>query len=325
MRALKNFIFYNNTVPLVLGVLFLGTTLTFAANEEAREAMVRSETTLTSVDNSYIVETTITDVTVSLRVLVVSENDTTYFVEYELGTIGIEDGVWQPLSKIRTLEVPKDSVVSYDLGLYVAEELDELHAFETRRLRDMQAKERAAGLSQKVVATEYAGLVGQFFDTEREVFPAYNPLIDPEVGIPLSREQEAAHEAVRRLLLEEEQRADQARTRPMQASEANSENQVAEEISVESEITNSLPVPTESGSTTNAQSEVATNTPVEVVIGESEPVDPPVTTVEPVEDAETLPADAVPAAAEPESSPEPAISDPTPAPVADVDNGAEAL
>jgi hypothetical protein len=202
MKDLKNFLIYNNTVPIILGVLFLGTTVTFAASPDAREAVVKSETSLASVDNSYLLQAAINDTTVEVNVVSVTENDIYYYVEYTLTTIEPQDGVWQPVTKTKTLEVRKDTIVGQDLGLYASEELGEVHAFEVRRLKEFQETQRNLGQTDKVVATEYSGLVGQFLDPVREVFPQYDPLISPDGGVPLTKEQEAAHREARKQLEE---------------------------------------------------------------------------------------------------------------------------
>jgi hypothetical protein len=213
MKALKQFIFYNNTIPIVLGVLFLGAGATFAASPEARDAVITAEVAVTTVDNSYLLETAITDDTVRITIGSVTENETDYFIEYQMTTIESRDGAWQPVTKTKTLVVTKESVVSRDLGLYAEEELAEVHAAEVRRLKQVQEVERQAGLTPKVVTTEYGGLVGQFFDPNQEVFPEYNPIIDPSIGIPLTSEQEKAHKAVRRLI-EEERKREESEAQP---------------------------------------------------------------------------------------------------------------
>ena len=209
MKKLAHFLKYNNTVPLVFGVLFLGAGATFAASPEAREAVMDSQTAITEVDNSYLLENTISDETITITIGSVTETATEYFIEYQMGTMEARDGVWQPTVRTKTLIVNKESVVGRDLGLYAEEELAEVHAAEMRLLKETQVAERRAGLTPKVVTTEYSGLVGQFFDPNQEVFPQYDPQIDPSVGIPLTREQEKAHEAVRRLIEEAKEKEQQ--------------------------------------------------------------------------------------------------------------------
>ena len=209
MKKFMHFLTYNNTVPLVFGVLFLGAGATFAAAPAAREAVLDSEVVVTEVDNSYLLETTINDSTVTITIGSVTENDEEYYIEYQLGTMEARDGVWQPVTRTKTLIVNKESVVGRDLGLYAEEEIAEVHAAEIRLLKETQASERRAGLTPKVVTTQYSGLVGQFFDPSQEVFPQYDPLIAPDVGIPLNREQEKAHEVVRRLIEEAKEQEQQ--------------------------------------------------------------------------------------------------------------------
>ncbi|MEY2665095.1 MAG: hypothetical protein RLZZ480_200 [Candidatus Parcubacteria bacterium] len=206
MSKWTHFFLYNNTVPIIFGILFLGAGATYAASPEARSTVVRSETSLYSIDNSYLIAATVTDESVIITIGSVTENEVKYFVEYQMSTIGVQNGVWQPVTVTKTLEVRKDTIIGRDLGLYVAEELSELHAYEVRRLKETQETERMNGLAPKVVATEYSGLVGRYLSSEQEVFPGYDPLIDPATGIPLTPEQKAAHEAERKRIEEQKEK-----------------------------------------------------------------------------------------------------------------------
>jgi hypothetical protein len=213
MKKFTHFLIYNNTIPIALGVLFLGAGATFAASPQARESVVSSESAVVSVDNSYLLNTNIADDTISITINSVTENPDSYYVEYTFNTIGVQDSVWQPIVRIGTITVNKEEIVGRDLGLYVEEELAEVHAAELRLLRETKVSAERSGLTPKVVATEYSGLVGQFFDPSEEVFPGYDPLISPNVGIPLSREQEAAHKEVQRLVEEQKRKEREAEDR----------------------------------------------------------------------------------------------------------------
>lgn len=203
MKNFAHFLKYNNTVPLVFGVLFLGAGATFAASPEAREAVMDSETAITKVDNSYLLENTIGDETVTITIGSVTENDKEYFIEYQMGTMEARDGVWQPSVRIGTLVVNKESVIGRDLGLYAEEEIAEVYAAEVRLLKETQAKERRAGLTPKVVTTEYSGLVGQFFDPSQEVFPQYDPVIPAPKSVPLTAAERRAYEEDQRRIANE--------------------------------------------------------------------------------------------------------------------------
>ncbi len=203
MNKFTHFLFYNNTIPIILGVLFLGAGATFAASPEARGAVVSSETTIKSVDNSYLLNTTITDEVVEIVVGSVTENEKTYFVEYQMTTIGVKDGAWKPVTLTKTLEVLKEIVQNRDLGLYASEELSEVHTYEVTRLKKTQEEARLAGITPKVVATEYSGLVGRFLDSEQEIFPGYDPVIEPPKSVPLTATERAAYEADQRRIANE--------------------------------------------------------------------------------------------------------------------------
>jgi hypothetical protein len=125
----------------------------------------------------------------------VTENQKTYFVEYQMSTIGIKNGAWQPVTVTKTLEVPKKTVQDRDLGLYAREELSEVHAYEVNRLKRTQEEAQLAGLTPKVVSTEYSGLVGRFLDSEQEIFPGYDPVIPVPESVPLTAAEKAAYEA----------------------------------------------------------------------------------------------------------------------------------
>lgn len=203
MKKFTHFLFYNNTVPLLFGILFLGAGATFAASPEARSTVVSSQSAIKSVDNSYLLNAAITDATVEIVVGSVTENKNTYFVEYQMSTIGIADGVWKPVTVTKTLEVLKEIVLNRDLGLYASEELSEVHAYELTRLKKFQEEAQLAGITPKVVATEYSGLVGRFLDAEQEIFPGYKPFIPPPKSVPLTPEEKAAYEADQRRIDEE--------------------------------------------------------------------------------------------------------------------------
>mgnify|MGYP006053827675 FL=1 len=164
---------------------------------------MNSQTTIQSIDNSYLLNTEISDATVEIVVGSVTENGQTYFVEYQMSTIGIKDGVWQPVTVTKTLEVLKEIVLNRDLGLYSSEELSEVHAYEVTRLKKNQEEARSSGITPKVVATEYSGLVGRFLDSEQEVFPGYDPLIPLPKSVPLTSAERAAYEADQRRIAEE--------------------------------------------------------------------------------------------------------------------------
>lgn len=177
MKTLKNFLFYNNTIPIVFGILFLSTSLTFAANEEARELIVSSESRLSSVDNTYLIQNPIDPTAFDTYVLSITEDDTFYYVEYAIETISIIDGIWLPTTRTDSFSVQKSSIEGQDLGIFVSKELADVRQAEIRLLTETREVELSLGQRRKEVTTEYSGLIGRVLDPELEVFPGYEQVV----------------------------------------------------------------------------------------------------------------------------------------------------
>lgn len=182
MNKFWNFLKYNNAIPLTLGVLFLSTGAAFAASPEARDAaaaaVLSQEHSVVSVDNTYIVNKDLSAYEPQVQIVGVTEDDTTYYVEYAFSTIDVVDYVWRDVSKSVQLRVDKSVLGARgDLGLYVTEQLKQNLWHEGERLKEVQASERR-NVSQKVIATTYGGLIGKFLDDSTETLPGYTPVYE---------------------------------------------------------------------------------------------------------------------------------------------------
>jgi hypothetical protein len=180
MKKFIEFISYHNAVPIALGILFLGSGAAFAASPDVQQAVYASAQVVQSIDNTRIVSADIDAYPFTVQVTGVTEDDTSYYVEYTLQTIKLEGGVWQDFTKGMTLTVAKSLLEGKDLGIYATKELAEVRDSERARLKETQQIEQSIGVSQKVVATVYSGLIGALLDPDTETFPAYTPVI-PEV------------------------------------------------------------------------------------------------------------------------------------------------
>ena len=177
MNPLIRFFRYDNTVPLVAIGLVLFAGGAFAASPEARDAVLRAEEMIVSIDNSYIVDLDLDSYTPKIQIVDVKEDDDNYYVSYTFTTIDLANNQWQEVPKDKMLTVAKNALGGKDLGLYVTRELSEVIALETTRLKETQAIERNLGISQAVVATTYSGLIGKFLDSKEEILPGYTPVI----------------------------------------------------------------------------------------------------------------------------------------------------
>lgn len=169
-----HFLKYNNTVPIVLGILFLSTSATLAANPAVRDTVYKAETQVQSVDNSYIVSVDLEDYPFAIRVTKVTEDDTTLYLAYDFDTIDIVDGVWQDVTRRAELKISKAQLGTNELEVFAENEFAQLKWHEANRLMETQEYEKRLGVSQKVVATAYRGIVGKFFEGTEERVPQYD-------------------------------------------------------------------------------------------------------------------------------------------------------
>ncbi len=178
-----NFLKYNNAVPIGVAVLLLSTSGALAASPEIRadivNAVLTSEQTVKTVDNSYIVNIDLTNFAPKIQITGVTEDSDNYYVSYSISTIDIKDYVWQDILKEKQMEVGKASLRGQDLGLRVTQILRNVNSNEIAYLLQVQGIERKTGIQLATVATVYSGLIGKFLDPKEETLPGYVPVIAP--------------------------------------------------------------------------------------------------------------------------------------------------
>ena len=173
--SVVRFIQYNNAVPIVLGVLFLGFGVTFASTNP--DAIYQANQTVISVDNTYIANKDLSNWTPEAIVFAVTEDDSHYFVEYQFTTIALEDSIWQDSVMTEIMKVSKADLGEFrDLGLYVTQQLKQHIDRELDFLKEVQQIENR-NVTQKTVATEYGGLVGALLTDKTETLPGYTPVV----------------------------------------------------------------------------------------------------------------------------------------------------
>ncbi len=182
-----HFFKYDNTIPIALGLLtlFLGAGGAFAASPDVRDAMFSSATVVRTVDNSYIVSANLDSFMPRVQIIGVTEDGEHYYVAYTLATIDIVDYVWRDTIKSETMKVSKADLGGRDLGLYVTRQLKEVIDWQVAHLRETQEFEKKVGITPKVVATEYSGLIGKFLDPNEEELPGYTPVVPPDPALPV--------------------------------------------------------------------------------------------------------------------------------------------
>lgn len=232
INKLRNFLLYHNAIPLVFGIIFLGAGATFAASPDARDAIMSSEQKLTSIDNSYLLDTDLSTYPFAAYVISVKEDETTYYVSYLLDTIDLEEGFWRPVVKEAILEVSKEVIADGDLGVYTTKQLSEVREAEIARLVATQKIQESAGQTNKIVTTEYQGLIGQMIGATEEVIPSYIPAEEPQTEAPgLTETQEQSTEETS--LSPGEQPVEQETTEQLPVAEESEEDSVPGEIITE--------------------------------------------------------------------------------------------
>ena len=182
MNKFLHFLRYDNSVPIVLGIIFLGATGTYAATNP--EVIYRTEEHVLSVDNTYLANKDLHAWTPRVEIIGVTEDAESYFVAYRFSTIDNNDYVWQDVVKDEVMTVSKADLGQYrDLGVYVTQQLKQKIDRELARLKETQEIEKKQ-ISQKMVATAYGGIVGKFLDDTTETLPGYSPVVTPPAEPP---------------------------------------------------------------------------------------------------------------------------------------------
>jgi len=179
MKKVIQFIKYHNAFAIAMS-LILVLTLTAAASEDFRDTVIGEEiVTEQGIDNSLILEIDLDNFDLQMKITGAYEDAQNYYVNYQFQTLGIENNVWQILTRERQLVVPKNALSGQDLGLYVQEELLEIAENELAYLREVQLAERAKGKTEIVETREYTGLIGLVLDIKNKILPGYEPVVEP--------------------------------------------------------------------------------------------------------------------------------------------------
>lgn len=190
LHKVINFIKYNNAFPILFSIIFLSTSISFAANEDLRNSVIDSQEVVRSIDNSFVVSANLDSFDFNLQILDVIEDENNYYVTYSYQTIALDDYVWKIMEVKKSLDVSKVALESSylkDLGLYVAKNLSDNINSELYYLKRVQNIEIAKGLSQKVVAVEYSGLIGKRLRSREKVFEDYSAVIPQESKEEIAR------------------------------------------------------------------------------------------------------------------------------------------
>ncbi len=180
LQKVLTFIKYNNLTAIIISVIFGGVGVTFAASPAVADSVYSSSQSITSIDNSVILATNFGTFDFALKINSVTEDSENYYAVYSYKTIKIEEGAWVRSSVTKTFQMAKSALAGKDFGLYLGGQLSDNMKAELEYLKRVQSIERGKGVSQKVITTEYRGLVGKMIDPDRKIVAGYTPVI-PDV------------------------------------------------------------------------------------------------------------------------------------------------
>jgi hypothetical protein len=185
-----HFIKYNNAFTIFLVLFFFGFGISFAADPAILDPVYSSRESVISVDNSRIISVDLDNYNFNLRINAITEDEKNYYATYSYQTMEIVNGVWQDKQAEKVLTINKEALEGKDLGLYVAKQLGENINYELSYLKRVQKLEKEKGDSQKVITTEYSGLIGKLLDPKQEVIEGYTPVIpEPAPEVPVAVEE----------------------------------------------------------------------------------------------------------------------------------------
>ncbi|TRZ51802.1 hypothetical protein D4R99_03870 [bacterium] len=176
-KKFSHFIQYHNFFTLGITLLFAGASASFAASPDLRSAVIAQNEVVRSPDNAYLINTDFDSYDMGLKIQTVTEDTDQYYIDYTYNSVEAVDYVWKQVPKNGSIKVSKKELEGRDLGLYVADQLGQKIDRILADLKDIQKEQKKEGVTQKVVATEYSGLVGRFLGTDEKVFDGYQPVI----------------------------------------------------------------------------------------------------------------------------------------------------
>lgn len=171
MRSLLHFIKYNNVFPLLLlGVLVVAGAVMAATGEIpsplSKPSNLLAPKTIPVTDVSLLLQQDLSRYRMKVRIKNITENTSTYQVQYSFNTLDIVDGKWQETQKEKTLIVQKEILGKRALVDYLAEQIGQVTQQEIAYLIEVQSKVFGAD-RQKETPAKFANLVGQELALER--------------------------------------------------------------------------------------------------------------------------------------------------------------
>lgn len=178
-----HFIKYNNATVLILVVIFIIGSGAWAQTEAGQEFIGEQQIFNEGVDNILLLEADLDNFDMEFRIERVEEDDNYFYVTYTYMNLAMVDDAWQYQVQEAIRKVSKS--LKKDLGIYLAEELEEEYEQRIKELRQEQTHASELGVdSTRVEVSEYSGLIGTSLDLVGRVFDGYEPVKTREIPTP---------------------------------------------------------------------------------------------------------------------------------------------
>jgi len=181
MNKIIYFIKYHNAVPIILGIILLGTAGAFAQEDVRNTVLGQKVESVQGIDNSQILSADLDNFDLGLKIENVTQDEKNYYVNYAYKTLAIKDNAWQEVLQQKTLTVDVKSIEGKDLGIYVQDELAEVADWELNFLKRVQTDEKKNGLTRLTASVDYTGLIGLVLDAKDKILPGYKPVVTEEI------------------------------------------------------------------------------------------------------------------------------------------------
>lgn len=179
-----HFIKYNNATIIISIIVFVVGASVFAS-ETGREIIGGKNISIHGVDNTLLLEANLENMDMEFKVEKIEGDENMYYVAYTYLDLDNIDNAWQYNLKEKIRKISKN--IKKDLGIYLAEELNEEYQSRIKELKEYQKKARENGEEKRVEVTKYSGLVEKILDLTSKVFIGYEPVKRVELDSPLSK------------------------------------------------------------------------------------------------------------------------------------------
>jgi len=169
-------------------VVFIMGSGVWAQTDAGQEFIGERQLTSEGIDNILLLEADLDNFDMEFRIERIEEDTDYFYITYTYMNLAMAEDAWQYQVQEAIRKVSKS--LKKDLGVYLAEELEEEYE---QRLKELSAEQAGAseleGVSTRMEVSEYSGLIGTTLNLVGQVFDDYEPVktyVIPSPSVPPS-------------------------------------------------------------------------------------------------------------------------------------------